>query len=148
MKFILLAVYLACSAAALAESPLPPGPGRDVLMKVCSACHSPENVVGLAKNKEDWKALVSDMATQGAQGTDQEFNLIVDYLVSNFPDKINVNKANAQLLETVLDLSQKEANAVVHSRDQNGNFRSLDDLFKVPGIDAKKLEARKDRIEF
>jgi competence protein ComEA len=148
MKPIFLTAVLVCPMGALAQSTLPTGPGRDALMKVCSACHGPENVVGMAKNKEDWGALVSDMATQGAQGTDQEFKLIVDYLAANFPDKINVNKATDQLLETVLDFSRKEAEAVIHSRDQNGNFKSLADLAKVPGMDAKKIEARKDRIEF
>jgi quinohemoprotein ethanol dehydrogenase len=112
MKYMFLAAVLVCSKGALAQSPLPAGAGRVALVKVCATCHSPEIVAGMAKNKEDWKALVSEMATKGAEGTDQEFKLIVDYLATNFPDKSNVSKATARQLETVSDLSQKDANVV------------------------------------
>ena len=133
---------------AMAQSRLPAGPGRDALTKVCSGCHSPESVAGMAKTRDDWAALVGDMVNQGAQGTDEEFTQVVDYLATNFPAKVNVNKAAAQLLVNVLDLSAKEADAVVQYREQNGAFKSLDDVGKVPGVDVKKLEARKARIEF
>jgi len=143
-----LAAFFLLSFAAAAQPHLPPGPGRDALMKVCSTCHSPENVTGMAKTRDDWAALVGEMADQGAQATDAEFSQIVDYLAANFPDKINVNKAPARLFETVLELSDKEASAVIEYRQQKGGFRSLDDLEKVPGLDAKKIEQQKDRIEF
>ena len=104
--------------------------------------------MGKAKTRDDWSALVGDMVNQGAQGTDEEFDQIVDYLAANFPEKVNVNQAPAQLLVNVLDLSKKDADAMVQYREQNGAFKSLDDVAKVPGLDVKKLEARKGRIEF
>src|SRR6266567_9024547 len=128
----LWSVLCFCGAFARAQSRLPAGPGREALIKVCSACHSPENVAGLAKGREDWGALVGEMAAQGAQGTDEEFNLIVDYLATNFQKKTNVNKATVKDLENGLELSAKEAEAVIHYRDQNGNFKSIADLTKVP----------------
>ena len=33
-------------------------------------------------------------------------------------------------------------------RKNNGNFKSLDDLKKVPGLDPKMLDAKKDHITF
>ena len=33
-------------------------------------------------------------------------------------------------------------------REKHGKFKTLDDLKKVPGVDAKKLDAKKDRIAF
>ncbi len=33
-------------------------------------------------------------------------------------------------------------------REANGNFKTLDDLKKVPGLDAVKIESKKDRLEF
>ena len=134
--------------SATAQSRLPAGPGRDALTKVCGNCHSPESVVGMAKTRDDWEALVGDMVNQGAQGTDEEFDQIVNYLASSFPAKVNVNKAPAQLLENVLSLDQKEAASLVQYREQNGAFTSIEDLAKVPGIDLKKIETRKARIEF
>jgi DNA uptake protein ComE-like DNA-binding protein len=42
----------------------------------------------------------------------------------------------------------KVAEAIVAARVQTGGFRSLDDLAKVPGLDASKIEGRKARILF
>jgi competence protein ComEA len=135
-------------ASGMAQPGLPEGPGRDALIKVCSGCHSPESVIGMAKTREDWAALVGDMVNQGAQGSDEEFARIIDYLAANFPAKVNVNTAGPQLLESALDLSEKEAAALVAYREQNGKFKSIEDLAKVPGVDRRKIEARKDRIEY
>ena len=84
----------------------------------------------------------------GAQGTDDEFNQIVDYLATYFPKTVNVNKATAKDLEAGLELSSKEAESMVHYREEKGNFKSVDDVEKVPGVDAKKIEAKKDLLEF
>jgi len=61
---------------------------------------------------------------------------------------INVNKAAPKELETTPELSPKEAEAIVHCRAENGEFKSRQDLNRVPGIDAKKVESNKDRITF
>jgi len=145
LPFSLLILSLATAGA---QEMLPDGPGKETLKRVCSSCHDPENVVGMAKNREDWGALVAEMASDGAQGTVAEFNEIVDYLTAYFPKTVNVNKATAKDLEAGLLLSSKEAAAMVDYRGQNGNFKSIDDLAKVPGLDVKKIEARKDRLMF
>ena len=133
-----------------AQEKLPNGPGRETMKRVCGECHSAENVAGMAKTREEWGALVGEMAAVGAQATDDEFNEIVDYLAASFPktSKINVNKAAAKDLESGLDLSAKEAEAIVHYREEKGSFKSIEDLEKVPGIDARKIEAKKDRLSF
>jgi competence protein ComEA len=129
---------------------LPPGPGRDAVKKVCSACHSAENVVGMAKTRDEWGDIVGDMVARGAQGTSDEFNDVVDYLTAHFPprSKINVNKASAADLEDDLGLSPKDAEAIVHYRAQNGDFKNIEDVQKVPGVDLKKIASRRDRLLF
>ncbi|HYL76725.1 MAG TPA: helix-hairpin-helix domain-containing protein [Bryobacteraceae bacterium] len=139
-----------CFPLAQAQERLPVGPGRDTLKKVCSPCHSAENVVGLAKTREEWGAVVGDMLARGAKGTDDEFNDVVDYLAEHFPQAppVNVNKASAKDLETSLGFSPKEAEAIVHYRGEKGNFKSVEEVEKVPGVDAKKVQARRDRLAF
>jgi competence protein ComEA len=51
-------------------------------------------------------------------------------------------------LETALEISTKEAEAIVRYREQNGDFKTPDDLMKVSGLDTAKIQARKDRLEF
>jgi competence ComEA-like helix-hairpin-helix protein len=48
----------------------------------------------------------------------------------------------------VLEISSKDAEAVVHYREQKGAFHSAEDLKKVPGFDSAKVEAVKNRLEF
>ena len=135
---------------AKAQEKLPAGAGRETMTRVCGSCHSAENVAGMAKTREEWGALVGEMAAVGAQATDDEFNEIVDYLAAAFPKtpKINANKAAAKELETGLELTPKEAEAIVHYRQDKGSFKSIEDLEKVPGVDVKKIEAKKDRLSF
>jgi competence protein ComEA len=133
-----------------AQEKLPDGPGRETMKRVCGACHSAENVAGMAKTREEWGAVVGEMAADGAQATEAEFNEIVDYLATYFPKtpKINVNKATAKDLVSALELSTKEAEAMVHYREEKGSFKSIEDVEKVPGVDARKIEAKKDRLAF
>ncbi len=91
------------------------------------------------------------MADLGADATDDEFTAILDYLVKNFPppaNKVNVNKATAAQLESGLALAAKDADAIVQYREKNGDFKSIDDLKKVPGLDTAKLEAKKNQLAF
>ena len=64
---------------------LPPGPGRDLMIRVCSQCHSPEVVAGQQLDLAGWKSVVDQMAAKGAAATDEEFEEIVQYLATAFP---------------------------------------------------------------
>jgi competence protein ComEA len=146
--FALLTVFAPVTPA---QTQFPDGPGKAIFLKICSNCHGPENVIGKGQSADDWTEVLNKMIQNGAQGTDEEFGAILDYLSTNFPpipEKINVNTATAWNLRNWMNLSDKQANAVVDYRKQNGDFKSLDDLKKVPGLDAKMLDAKKDRITF
>jgi competence protein ComEA len=132
---------------------LPDGPGKATTQKVCGSCHGAELVLGRQEDKDAWAGVVNDMIERGAKGTDDEFYEVVDYLATNFSKtspiiKINVNKATAKDLEGALRLPEKQAAAMVHFREEKGDFKSIDDLKKVPGVDAGKIEANKNRLAY
>jgi len=129
---------------------LPAGAGKDTLIRVCSKCHSPDNVIANGQDRAGWENTITKMAGFGAEGTDDEFSEILDYLVKNFPPvtTVHVNQATAAQLESGLGLSTTEAEAVIEYRKKNGDFKSIDDLKKVPAVDAKKLDAKKDQLAF
>jgi competence protein ComEA len=148
LAFVVLALFV---PVAPAQNQYPDGPGKATFLKICSNCHAPDNVIGKGQSADDWTEVLNKMIQNGAQGTDDEFGAILDYLSTNFPpipDKINVNTATAWNLRNWMNFSDKQANAVVDYRKQNGDFKSLDDLKKVPGLDPKVLDAKKDRITF
>src|ERR1041384_1872631 len=64
---------------------LPEGAGRDVMVRVCAQCHSPEIAAQQKLDAQGWKDLVNQMANNGANATDAEFDTIAKYLaiVSN-----------------------------------------------------------------
>ena len=47
---------------------------------------------------------------------------------------VNINTATAEQLQTLPGIGQAKANAIVAYREANGNFSSIEDLRKVPGI--------------
>lgn len=94
-----LFTVLAVSAPiASAQTQFPDGPGKAPFLRICSNCHEPENVIGKGQSADGWTETLNKMIQNGAQGTDEEFGAILDYLSTNFPpppDKINVNTATA-----------------------------------------------------
>jgi mono/diheme cytochrome c family protein len=66
---------------------LPPGDGRDLVMRTCSKCHTPDIVADQTLDAAGWKELVDQMASNGAQGSDADFAQISDYLTKSFPPK-------------------------------------------------------------
>ena len=56
-------------------------------------------------------------------------------------ERVNLNTATAEDLVRLKGIGEKTATAIVEYRDQNGPFRSVDELLQVKGIGKKKLEA-------
>ena len=153
MKTICIGALIgACFAFAAAEDlkRLPDVPGKDVVVRVCTKCHGPGNITKKRLNREDWDDQVADMVERGAKATPEELAAVVNYLTANFgPDaKVPVNEAPIDELKSVLGLSSPEAVAIVEYRQAHGKFKAWRDLLKVPGVDAKKIEAKAARMAF
>jgi quinoprotein glucose dehydrogenase len=73
------------SAPSPAPSHLPLGPGHDLTVRVCSACHSPDLAASQRLSAQEWNSLVQDMSARGAVATDEEFDQISGYLARSFP---------------------------------------------------------------
>lgn len=128
---------------------LPDAPGKEVTVKLCSKCHGPQLMLGKPHSEEGWQAIVADMVQRGVEGTDEELYDVIQYLTKNIKAaaKVFVNKADAKALAAGLEIPLAEAEAIVQARAK-GEFKSMDDLKKVDGVNAAKLEARKARIAF
>jgi competence protein ComEA len=130
----------------------PAGTGRDVVIEVCGKCHSPNIILAYGQNRLGWENTITKMVQKGAEGTDEDFTDIADYLTEKFPpstvQKIFVNMASDKQLAAVLDISLDDAKAIVAYRDNQKGFQSIDDMKKVPNVDAKKIDAKKDQLVF
>jgi competence protein ComEA len=127
---------------------LPDGPGKDVTVKACGTCHETRRAASVRLTREGWAAVIDGMVKRGAKVSNEEFPVILDYLSTHFlgqaPLPLNVNTAQQIDLESAGGLLRREAAAVVQYREKHGRFKALDDLKKVPGLDFKKIDARRD----
>jgi len=146
----LFGVALALLTADARAQSLPEGPGRELFQTICSECHEPAKVIGQHKTRSEWQSKVTEMLQEDPDVTQQEREIIVNYLAASFPQlsKVNVNKASAKDLENALGLSAKLAEGIVRYREQNGAFHTAEDLKKVDGLEAAKVDSWKDRLEF
>ena len=64
---------------------LPPGPGRDVTIRACSACHGLDTVTNQRLTAQEWINVVQTMSAKGAAATPAELDLIQSYLAHAFP---------------------------------------------------------------
>jgi competence protein ComEA len=149
MKPIASALFCAWAAAA---QQIPDAPGRAEMEKMCKGCHEVARAVSPRQDRAGWNQTMAKMAAFGMKSGDKDYALVLDYLASSFPPedipRINVNTATAIQLESGLSLRRSQAKAMIEWREKNGEFKSLDDLEKVPGIDIDKLKEKKDRITF
>ena len=92
------------------------------------------------------------MVAYGMKSSKEDYATVLDYLANSFPaeemTKINVNTASAIELESGLSLRRSQSRSLIAYRKKNGPFKSLDDLKKVPLIDAGQIDEKKDRIAF
>ena len=146
-------LYISFITAALAqtEPKLPEGEGKATVERICSKCHELEVVARARNTRAGWNSVIDDMVARGAEGTDEELERILDYLAKNLggtPAKINVNKATGRELAATLAISKETASAIVSEREKNGPYKQWQDLKRVPGIDLKRIEDKRDRVEF
>jgi competence protein ComEA len=143
---LLIGISSTCSAQSSKSSVRSEAADKADFETVCGACHTP-GMVSDIRTEPEWKDTVEQMVSQGAEGSADQMEAIMRFLLRTFT-RVNVNTAGADQLPLVLGISDTTAQAVVKYRAEHGKFRTLADLKKVPGIDGAKLDARKDRVAF
>jgi competence protein ComEA len=156
-RALCLAVLLVGTAVSLASRQdvpapagdgLPDGPGKDVTVRSCGLCHDPRRAASVRLTRDGWAAVMDGMIARGAKISETDYPVVLDYLATHFlgeaPRPINVNTAPPIDLEAGAGLLRREAAAVIAYREQNGPFKTLDDLKKVPGLDFSKIDRRRE----
>ena len=148
LKLLVLATALTALALPSSAQGLPDGPEKELVEAICGSCHTTPRIAVLHLTKPQWEAKVLEMLQEEPDVKQSERDKIVEYLARNFPARANVNKDLAKELEAALEISPESAAAIVRYRQQNGSFKTLDDLKKVPGVDAARLDAKREIIDF
>jgi competence ComEA-like helix-hairpin-helix protein len=154
VRFLPGCLILAWGLTLSAQDELPAGKGKETLENTCTECHGLDKVLSALRPRERWRTIVTEMRSKGATMSDPEMDTLIDYLSQYFGTieapipKVNVNRATAKELEIGLQLTAREAAAVVRYRQSKGPFGQWRDLMKVPGLDKGKIQAKRNRLTF
>jgi len=147
-RLILIVPFLISASLPLAQAQdLPEGKGKDVVEQVCGACHGTDLVAARRATRQGWSYLVDDMVSRGASATNEQIATINEYLTAHF-GQVNVNKEPSAQIASVLEITAAQADAIVKYRTDHGDFKTMDDLKKVPGLETAKLDSKKDRVVY
>ena len=132
---------------------LPDAAGKDTVVKKCTQCHDASQFAMQRKSGDDWSQVITQMNANGLTLTDEEEGIVLDYLTKNLgPNspvaKVNVNKATSADLQKALGITPVEADAITKFRTDHGAFKDWHGVASVDGVDAKKIEAKKDSMVF
>ncbi len=115
--------------------------------KLCVRCHPSDKVVEGRRYKTQWDQVLEQMVARGATGTDEEFDIVFDYLVAQF-GRVAINTAPADEIAEILHLDGGLAQTIVQQRAKNGPFADFEALTAVPGVPVEELTKLRDAIVF
>ena len=96
-----------------------------------------------------WKA---DQDAQDARlkgpntATSQNYYLAKPSLVAVTGNKVSLNQANAEQLQTLSGVGLKKAEAIIAYRQKNGKFKTIEDVQQVKGIGPALFAKNKQRL--
>jgi cytochrome c5 len=106
MRFLRLASFAAISMLAFGAcahaQELPDGPGKALVQTACSQCHSLDVVVGQPRSREGWSEVVSQMVGNGAELSDDDYNVVIEYLATYLGPVSQSAPAKGQSTSTAL----------------------------------------------
>ena len=114
--------------------------------KLCVRCHPSDKIVEGRRYPAQWDQVLEQMTARGATGTEEEFDTVYDYLVSQF-GRVAINTATADEIAQVLHLEQDVADTIVQQR-KAAPIADFEALTRVPGVPVAELEKRRDAIVF
>lgn len=96
--------------------------------------------ISLAKKLRD-----EDCIVVNKKGNDLNINKGIN--IQSTSDKININTASKEQLDTIPGIGPVTAQKILDYREKNGDFSSIEDLKKIGGIGDKTLDKFKDKID-
>ncbi len=66
------------------HGPLPDGPGKKILLNVCTNCHELKRVTRQGATRQQWEETLGAMLNEGAPLSEEDFPVLLNYLARNF----------------------------------------------------------------
>jgi DNA uptake protein ComE-like DNA-binding protein len=145
----LAVLFVAWSVAAAAQTQqpqredfteyLPPGGGKALVVAQCSTCHELKGTVQLRRSKQEWEAIVLDMAARGAPVSVEEADAIIAYLSTVFsptaPPLVDVNTGAKADVMKLPGVTSGQADRLIAERTAKGPLTSREAVRAALGLD-------------
>jgi competence ComEA-like helix-hairpin-helix protein len=142
-------IFGTVAVVAIEQDRLPEGEGKIQVETSCVArCHPATTVMRARRTPAGWETVIDVMIQRGAEVSDSEYDVILEYLSQHLAATVSVNTEASNRIAEVLEISDKAAAAIVSRREKDGPFKSWEDVATVPGVDGKLIEERKARLVF
>ena len=104
--------------------------------------------INLAKKCEDGEqiSVPSKISAESSGGASTETTTATGSASASNSGKVNINTADAAGLQQISGIGPSKAQKIIAYREQNGKFKSIEDLTNVSGIGEKTLASIKDQI--
>ena len=102
------------------------------------------NKVNLAMKVEDEQHYI--IPKIGEEVSEESVEVTNKEVSSQESSKININTATIEELDTLPGVGEATANKIVNHREENGEFKSIEEIKNVNGIGDKKFEDMKELI--
>ena len=90
-------------------------------------------------------ALIIRCGTKGTSALDIGENIIIEDITIK-TQLVNINTATQTQLESLSGVGPSTALKIIQYREENGKFKSIEDIKNVPGIGDSKFDAIKEEI--
>ena len=90
------------------------------------------------------KAIVESYSSDSAEPNSAEVASDTSVAENN---KVNINTADAAQLQKLNGIGEKKAQQIISYRQENGQFKAIDELKQVSGIGDKTFAGLKDQLE-
>ena len=88
----------------------------------------------------------TQVTNEDSSYTSTESGISIEQTQKKTSQKVNINTATQEELETLTGIGPSIASKIVQYRKENGNFKTVEDIKNVSGIGESKFESIKDYV--
>lgn len=106
-----------------------------------------ETAINLASTlRDEEKIIVPYKESSNKEKEIEKINQLYNTNVNKTTDKININTATVEQLQTLSGIGKSTAEKIVNYRKENSKFEKIEDIKNVSGIGEAKFNSIKDKI--
>lgn len=121
--------------------------GAKLISTLCGSCHARGSVLAAHRSHGDWEEILEWMIDEGAVMSDEELARVLAYLSVAY-GRVAVNRAPADEIRLVLELTAAQADRLAMARATPRRFSTTRELAEAAGVPMAFVEARVARIDF